>query len=387
MASLVEPSKTQTRPASTTGGIEHVRITRARLSTWFDEKYDDGFTWASDEGGHLFAKLRAKNMLFFRNGESTYQVPHTRDVGGQLERARQEVSRLCFPRQLKPWCRPEDCTKTPLEFVATLARSPHLSPPIVCRSCATRKASSGRMRAGSRLTLTRPLPVSGAPGQTCEGKLVRPSIAYRHHPAFPCRRCALPPPSLPLHTLIFLYCPTTRLHLLALAFSPVVSPFASLPPCRAGQGSGGFPGGARHTGLPRLRTGHHPLLAPCAVHADGGPGLPHALLELLGVAVGCPRGHLAPARGLRVRLEQRGGRDPRRGHRCQPAARVLPGGAPHQPVKISAGRRSPVRCNLEVTFALPLCVALLRRTFALCTVTTTWGATRPRVCGRGGGVR
>lgn len=51
-----------------------VRVTRERLSFWFDERYDDGFAWSSKAGGELFEKLRSKNILVFRNAESTYQV-------------------------------------------------------------------------------------------------------------------------------------------------------------------------------------------------------------------------------------------------------------------------------------------------------------------------
>jgi len=50
-----------------------VRITREKLSTWFDSKYDDGFAWNSNEGLILYQKLVSKKLLFFRNAESTYQ--------------------------------------------------------------------------------------------------------------------------------------------------------------------------------------------------------------------------------------------------------------------------------------------------------------------------
>lgn len=50
-----------------------VSVTREKLSVWFDSKYDDGFAWNSVEGATLYKKLVSKNLLFFRNTESTYQ--------------------------------------------------------------------------------------------------------------------------------------------------------------------------------------------------------------------------------------------------------------------------------------------------------------------------
>lgn len=56
-----------------TAATHCVRVTREKLSAWFDSKYDDGFAWNSDEGAALYQKLVTKNLLFFRNAESTYQ--------------------------------------------------------------------------------------------------------------------------------------------------------------------------------------------------------------------------------------------------------------------------------------------------------------------------
>ena len=51
-----------------------VRVTRERLSAWFDDRYDDGFSWSSPEGSALYDKLKRKNIVIFRNAETTYQV-------------------------------------------------------------------------------------------------------------------------------------------------------------------------------------------------------------------------------------------------------------------------------------------------------------------------
>ena len=51
-----------------------VLITRERLALWFDDRYEDGFKWNSAEGQIQFNKLQSKNLLFFRNSETSYQI-------------------------------------------------------------------------------------------------------------------------------------------------------------------------------------------------------------------------------------------------------------------------------------------------------------------------
>lgn len=60
--------------AHSMAATHQVRVTRERLSLWFDRHYDDGFTWTSEEGAALYKKIQTKTLLFFRNAESTYQV-------------------------------------------------------------------------------------------------------------------------------------------------------------------------------------------------------------------------------------------------------------------------------------------------------------------------
>eukprot|EP00040_Diaphanoeca_grandis_P017516 m.91507 g.91507 ORF g.91507 m.91507 type:complete len:265 (+) comp26476_c0_seq2:190-984(+) len=51
-----------------------VDVSRETLATWFDERYDDGFSWRSKQGAELYTRLRSKQLLFFRHAQSKYQV-------------------------------------------------------------------------------------------------------------------------------------------------------------------------------------------------------------------------------------------------------------------------------------------------------------------------
>jgi hypothetical protein len=56
------------------GSFLEVVVTRAKLSSWFDHLYDDGFSWRSDQGERRFASMLNKTLLVARHCESTYQV-------------------------------------------------------------------------------------------------------------------------------------------------------------------------------------------------------------------------------------------------------------------------------------------------------------------------
>ena len=50
-------------------------VTRAKLASWFDGFYEDGFSWHSEQGERCFASMLGKTIVVARHCESTYQVP------------------------------------------------------------------------------------------------------------------------------------------------------------------------------------------------------------------------------------------------------------------------------------------------------------------------